>query len=180
MNSRTIPVEWLPKYTYTDYEAWEGNWELIYGYPYALHPSAKRVHQSTGRKVIRLAEDALQVGKESCNCEVYYELDWIVDDTTVVRPDIMIVCGAFEDDFLRFPPSLIIEITSKRTQMTDRNVKFKLYEANKVPFYLIADVECKSTDVFQLFDNRYKQIQTSIFLLEDGCQIEMDLKKLWV
>lgn len=175
-----IPVEWLPQYTYKDYEIWEGDWELIYGFPYAMSPSPKRVHQSTGRKFIRLVEDALQSHSGSCNCEVYYELDWIVDDTTVVRPDLMIVCGKFEDDFLRFPPSLIIEITSKRTQMTDRNIKFKVYESNKVPFYLIADAERKATDVFMLVKNRYQQVQTTSFLLTGDCSITMDLKQLWI
>ncbi len=48
MNSRTIPADWLPQYTYTDYEQWEGDWELIYGFPYAMSPSPKRTHQETG------------------------------------------------------------------------------------------------------------------------------------
>jgi hypothetical protein len=41
MNSRTIPSEWLPNYNYSDYSKWPGDWELIYGFPYAMSPSPK-------------------------------------------------------------------------------------------------------------------------------------------
>jgi hypothetical protein len=33
------------RYSYTDYKLWEGNWELVNGYPYAMSPSPKREHQ---------------------------------------------------------------------------------------------------------------------------------------
>src|ERR1051325_10070468 len=91
-------------------------------------------HQKIERKCLRITEDALTHNTANCNCEVYHELDWIIDENTVVRPNVMIVCGEFQDDFLRFSPSLVVEITSRRTQMQDRNIKFKLYEANHVPY----------------------------------------------
>lgn len=177
MNDRLIPVEWLPQYTYADYETWEGDWELIEGIPYSLMPSSKRTHQSTARKFVRSLEDALLKTAEACNCEVFYELDWIVNDTTVVRPDIMIACGDFEEDFLRFPPTLIVEVTYKRTQMFDRDVKFKIYETNGVPYYLIADTEKGKTDVFQLADKQYRPTETALFTLTDSCQIAPDMQK---
>lgn len=179
MDTKDIPAEWLPNYTYQDYEKWEGDWEMIYGIPYAMSPSPKRAHQSAGRNFILLAQDALQKSGNLCSCGIYYELDWIVDDTTVVRPDVMIVCGPFEDDFLRFPPSMILEVTSRRTQMADRNVKFKLYESNGVPFYLIADPERQSTDVFALVNGKYQLAEQKKFILGEHCQIQLDLQKIW-
>lgn len=179
MNSRDIPAEWLPNYTYQDYEKWEGDWEMIYGIPYAMSPSPKRAHQQAGRNFILLAQEALQKSANRCPCGIFYELDWIVDDTTVVRPDVMIICGPFVDDFLRFPPSLIVEITSRRTQIADRNVKFKLYESNKVPFYLIADPERQSTDIFVLVNGQYQLTQQSKFDLGENCHIQLNLQKLW-
>jgi Uma2 family endonuclease len=126
MNVSTIPVEWLPQYTYTDYESWEGDWELIYGLPYAMSPSAKRTHQATGKKFIQLIEKGLSDNKSGCDCESYYELDWIVNENTVIRPDIMIVCGKFEDDFLRFPPTLIVEIASSKTRVKRQECKVQI------------------------------------------------------
>lgn len=177
---RTIPVEWLPEYTYQDYESWEGDWELMDGIPYSLLPSPKRKHQATTRNFVRLAFEALKEKNKFCNCEVFFELDWIVNDTTVVRPDAMIVCGKFDDDFLRFPPSLIIEVTSRRTQMIDRNVKYKLYESQGVPYYIIADPNRQTVDIFALKENRYQIVETSSFSLTlDGCELEMNLASLW-
>lgn len=179
MNGRTIPVEWLPQYTYSDYEAWEGDWELIEGIPYSLLPSPKRKHQATSRNFVRLAMDALKDKSAHCNCEVFYELDWIVNDTTVVRPDAMIVYGKFEDDFLRFPPSIIVEVTSRSTQMADRNVKFKLYESQGVPYYIIADPDRQTTDIFQLIEDRYQTVIAPTFILSEGCVLQMDLGAIW-
>jgi len=179
MNVSTIPVEWLPQYTYTDYESWEGDWELIYGLPYAMSPSAKRTHQEVGRKFMRLFEDALVGKRSNCDCNIYYELDWIIDDNTVVCPDVMIVCGKFEEDFLGFPPTLIVEIASAKTRLKDRNIKFKLYESNGVKFYFIADPDKKNVELFMLKDNRYQEITTTSFQLTPTCNIELDLNQLW-
>ncbi len=129
---------------------------------------------------MRIVEDALVKESGTCNCEVIYELDWIIDDNTVVRPDVMIVCGKFDDDFLRFPPSLILEITSKSTQMADRNVKRKLYESQKVPYYLIADSDRKITEVFEFVGESYQPMKQSFFALTATCQFQLRLDDLWV
>ena len=36
----------LEYYTYADYVKWEGNWELIFGSPYAMAPSPIKSHQA--------------------------------------------------------------------------------------------------------------------------------------
>lgn len=128
---------------------------------------------------MRLAEDAIKTTNGACDCEVFYKLDWIIDDSTVVRPDLMIVCGKFDDDFLRFPPSLIFEITSKSKQMADRNIKRKFYESQNVPYYLIADPERKTVDVYQLKERLYHPAGQTTFLLGQDCQLHLDLSSLW-
>lgn len=180
MERGQIPAEWLPNYTYADYEAWEGDWELIYGIPYAMSPSPKRMHQQIERRCIRILEDALIANDAKCDCEVYHGLDWIINESTIVRPDVMIVCGTFKDDFLHFPPSLVVEITSKRTQIADQYVKFKIYESQCVPYYLIIDPKKKSTEIFALVNNIYQRTETSLFLLAGECRIEPDLEKLCI
>lgn len=179
MSKGSIPSEFLPRYTYSDYERWEGNWELIYGFPYAMSPSPKREHQLAERRFMRLVEDALTIKNNLCDCTVYHELDWIIDENTVVCPDVMIVCGKFENDFLRFPPVLIMEIASDKTRLKDRNVKFKLYEANGVRFYLMADIERKSIEVFALINNSYTEVNSSSFQLNSTYAIDLDLEKIW-
>jgi Uma2 family endonuclease len=178
MGYSSIPIDWLPQYTYKDYEKWEGDWELIFGLPYSMSPSPKRAHQDFGRRFMRLVEDSFLQSSESCNCNIYYELDWIIDETTVVCPDVIIVCGKFEEDFLRFPPTLVLEITSENTRLKDRNVKFKLYEAQGVKYYIMADPEKNTIEVFQLKNNRYIEIASTHFQLTTTCIIELELQKL--
>ena len=107
------------RYTYNDYKLWEGNWELVNGYPYAMSPSPKREHQRFSSKFHRTVSAFFEKNNHSCNCEAFYELDWIVNDNTVVRPDGMIVCGDFKEDFLTFPPQLILEIASHHTRLRE-------------------------------------------------------------
>ncbi|MBX9785546.1 MAG: Uma2 family endonuclease [Chitinophagaceae bacterium] len=94
----------IPRYTYEDYKLWEGDWELIKGYPYAMSPSPKRKHQQYGKNFVAATENLLKSKSVKCNCNVYYELDWVISNDTVVCPDLMIVSGNFETDFLTFPP----------------------------------------------------------------------------
>jgi Uma2 family endonuclease len=180
MNSRSIPADWLPQYTYADYARWEGDWELIFGFPYAMSPSPKRTHQAAGRNFVRLADTALQQAKLQCECEVYYELDWIVNENTVVRPDVMIVCGKFDEDFLSFPPALILEIASEGTIMKDRNVKYSLYQSQGVRYYVMVHPETKSAETFQLINNQYQQVELKEFQLTSTCSIPLDIQQIWL
>jgi Uma2 family endonuclease len=87
-----------------------------------------------------------------------YECDWIVNDDTVVRPDVMIVCEPIEGKYPTKPPALILEILSPQTLLKDRNTKFNLYQAYGVKYYLIANIDKKEMESYELKDNRFKQI----------------------
>ena len=179
MNAGSIPAEWLPQYTQKDYEKWEGDWELIHGFPYAMSPSPNFKHQQWGSQFIFWATMQLRQSNIACNCKVVYELDWIVEDFTIVRPDVMIICDAMPSDFLRTPPALILEIFSPATRLKDRNLKFKLYEENGVKYYLMADPEKNSLETFVLRNNRYEEYDATSFQLTPSCSIELDLNKIW-
>jgi Uma2 family endonuclease len=167
------------QYSYNDYKLWEGNWELINGYPYAMSPSPKRSHQSFSGKFSRQLGNILEQEQLICDCEVYYELDWIVNENTVVRPDCMVVCGEFKEDFLTFPPQLILEISSHTTRLRDRNTKFNIYEMYGVKYYIIADCDKKTLEIFELTDNKYKQTDTKQFNLTSTCLINFDVISLF-
>lgn len=167
------------RYTYQDYKKWEGKWELINGFPVAMSPSPNRKHQKLSANFLRLAGNAIEKNQLNCNCSVYSELDWIINDETIVRPDVMIVCGTFETDFLTFPPSLVLEITSPTSRMRDRNTKFTLYEMCGVNYYLIADTDKNSVEIFQLINNKYQQINNNIYTFNSNCNIELDLTGIW-
>jgi Uma2 family endonuclease len=172
-------LRYIPHYTLEDYQRWEGEWELIGGMPYDMSPSPKRKHQRLGNKVLHALNIALSESATVCkDCEVYYELDWIINDSTVVRPDIMVVCGSFTDDFLRFPPALIVEILSPFTAIKDNTVKYDIYARHGVRHYVIIDPETGRVKAFRLKDGHYTESDGERFDLTDDCTLRLDLKAL--
>ena len=109
-----------------------------------------------------------------------YEIDWIINENTIVKPDCMIVCGEVTTDFITFSPTLILEIALPSTLMKDRNTKFHLHEMCGVKYYIIADTQKKSVEVFELTDNKYKQTDTTTFVLTRDCSISLDVFNLWL
>ncbi len=131
-----LTINDLPRYTYQDYEKWEGDWELIKGFPFTLNPSPTWQHQSFGGNFISAFKNALDKANKNDSCEVLYSCDWIVNNETVVRPDVMIVCEPIEGKYPTKPPSLILEILSPATILKDRNTKYNLYQAYGVKYYI--------------------------------------------
>jgi Uma2 family endonuclease len=169
----------FPRYTYNDYKNWKEDWELINGYPINLLPSATIRHNKTQMRFIGQSLFSLQKNKDSCNCEVFAELDWKINEETVVRPDLMIICGETSDNYLEFPPVLIIEIISPSSVKKDRVIKFDLYREQGVKYYLMADYTKKTIEVFELIDNYYKQVERNTFLVDKNCEVVFDFDKIW-
>jgi len=47
-----LKKEYLPHYVYSDYENWEGNWELIDGIPYSMSPTPVFDHQRINTRIL--------------------------------------------------------------------------------------------------------------------------------
>ncbi len=168
-----------PNYTVAEYQKWDGEWELIDGYPYAMSPSASFRHQKVANVVNSEIQQQLTKLKGNCsNCDVVYELDWIVDNHTVLRPDIVIVCDQ-QEKFITKPPVLIVEVLSPATALKDRNLKYEIYEEQGVPYYIIIDPETKQFNIFVLAESRYKERNdTDTFAIENECSIVINLEEL--
>ena len=168
-----------PRYTYKDYKNWKEDWELIDGFPFQLLPSASIKHSKVQGKLIYQSNNSLIQNEENCECAVFPELDWKISEETVVRPDIMIVCGNPKEDYLEFPPVLIIEILSPSSLKLDRVIKFEIYQQNGVQFYLMVDPLKDKVEVFELIDNNYKQVEKNCFQIEKNCFINFDFDTVW-
>lgn len=166
--------KYIPRYTYADYCLWEGDWELISGHPYAMAPSSFGPHQGV------VAEFVYQIKQEmktkNCHCHVYSDLDWIVDDETVVRPDVMIACGDKVVKHLEYVPTWIVEILSASTAFRDQIVKKELYAEQGVKYYLIADTDKKTVVIFELINGEYQIKPDAHFDLTDHCSISLDME----
>ena len=167
------------RYTYQDYLLWKGDWELVNGYPYAMAPSAIRTQQWFSKKFMQKVSNKIEDSVINCSCEAYSELDWVIDEHSVVRPDCMVVCGSFTADFLNFPPILIVEISSQKTKLRDRNTKYNLYELQGVKYYILSNTDKKVVEVFELLNGKYKSKHDTHFQLTTECAIDFEVFNLW-
>lgn len=150
----TVKHDDLPQYTAQDYALWEGDWELIGGIPYAMTPSPVIDHQSMAARLIAAMVTAL----EDCPlCRVVPECDWHLDESTIVRPDVSVICHVESTDFITSPPAVIVEVLSPTTESRDRGMKRELYEAAGVRHYVLADVRRVELVHFQHDGERYAE-----------------------
>jgi len=139
--------KYLPRYTITDYFGWEGDWELWRGVAVSMTPSPFGKHQRVARNL--MMELSKSLDSVDCECEVIYELDWVVDQDTVVRPDVMVLRDGIPEGHVTTVPVLIAEVVSPSTERKDRTAKRELYESEGVAYYIIADPETSTLEILQ-------------------------------
>ena len=67
------------------------------------------------------------------------EIDWIVSDDTVLRPDATVVRGVAPVGHVECTPAIVVEVLSESTRNRDLELKREIYQAQRVPDYLILD-----------------------------------------
>lgn len=166
---------YVPRYTYDDYARWEGKWELWDGVAISMSPSPFGRHQRAAKLWMGQLESA--IGHTNCDAEVIHELDWIADDTTVLRPDVMVVCGQIPEEHLRRAPGLVLEVLSDSTRDRDLGPKHQMYQDYGVAVYMVVDPITGEVSAWQLIGNQYKPVDTTspfaVSLCND-CKIELD------
>ncbi len=167
-------------YTYEDYKHWEGDWELIGGEAIAMAPSPIGPHQAILSAIIIDIGNAVKKCEKSCY--IYAELDYIIDEFNVFRPDITLTYQKVVD-FIRTPPKMVIEILSPSTALKDTTIKFQTYQKEGVEFYMMVDYTLKQVKLFKLIDYEYKKIADStdgsIEIQLDGCTITFHIDEWW-
>jgi len=174
-----LALKYLPRYTVKDYEKWEGDWELIEGVPYAL-ASPTFEHQRTVLKIARFLDEQLEY--KYPQCAVGIDTDYVINEHTVVRPDVFIVCGKVEGKILK-TPRVIFEVVSENTSEKDERLKFELYEREGVEYYVIVFPSLKKAKAYRLFDGRYRKIKDvvreALEIKMRECDIVLDFSKIW-
>ncbi len=169
----------VPRYTVEDYKRWEGDWELIEGVPYAMAPSPFGVHQRISLVLASIVEEQLEDCPEGCY--VYQDLDWIIDEHTVVRPDLVVVCKRVEEH-LKTTPEVVFEIVSPSTAFKDEQIKRALYEREGVKYYALIYPDLKKMRVFRLREGSYSKVfegDNESFTFRTRCPFEVELSTLW-
>ena len=171
----------LPRYTVEDYEKWEGDWELIEGIPYALASPSLR-HQRLIGYLFFLIEKQLRENEECKDCITTIDTDYIVNEHTVLRPDIAVVCDEKGEKITK-TPKLVIEVVSPSSKKMDEEVKPKIYSSEGVHYYFMAYPESGEIKGFSLIGENYKPLQTESgkykVKISEGCVIEIPPKVEW-
>lgn len=158
---------YLPHYTVADHAAWAGDWELLDGVAVAMTPSPFGPHAERLSRLAAAFWNAIDAA--ACLATVLAEIDWIVANDTVVRPDVVIVCGPAPERHVERPPALVAEILSAATRDRDLTVKRELYAANGVRWYLIIDPDGAESSLLRLGDTgRYESLP-----VRGRCEIEL-------
>jgi Uma2 family endonuclease len=172
-------LAYIESYSKEDYYQWEGDWELVYGTPYAMAPSPMVSHQYINGKIYRQLDEVL----ERCPlCSALFETDVEFGEDTVVRPDAMVLCFKPTERVTK-APTAIFEIISKSTAKRDEQLKFELYEAEGVKYYSIVYPDVKKAKVYQLVDGRYVKVgdftdESYTFIFKE-CSIDFDFSFIW-
>jgi len=167
----------LPKYSYDDFKLWEGDWELIEGHPVAMAPSPVGKHQKLMLNIGYLLKEALD--EEDCECEAYPELDWIIDNSNVLRPDLAVYCEDVEE-YPKTTPKIVVEIISPSTAKNDEELKYGIYEREGVGYYLLVYPDLGKVRIFQLQNDNYKKVYEGEGRFRFGlCGIEIDFGKVF-
>jgi Uma2 family endonuclease len=173
-----IPQEYLPHYTYEDYAQWEGRWELIEGMPYAMSPAPGLKHQRVNGNLHNLFHQALSNCRQ---CVVYLPIDWKIDESTVVQPDLSVVCDGSSGNYIETPPVLVAEILSPSTAQKDRHIKYDIYRQQGVKYYLIIDPEREQVQVYEReAGNFVERPQAGHYIFElQQCRADIRFDDLW-
>lgn len=141
------------KYKYEDYKTWDDgeDWEIIAGEAYNMSPSPSTKHQSIAGK-LHIDLGAYLKDKP---CKVFFELDVVLSEEDIVKPDIIIICDKdkIKENNIKGAPDLIIEILSKSTAKKDRGLKYDLYKKSGVKEYWIVDPYYLEIDVHNFGKN---------------------------
>ena len=175
-----LRMEDLPSYTYEDYAQWEGDWELIDGIAYAMAPAPMRTHQSLAYTIARVLGNQIDRCPE---CEVLGEVDYKLSDDTVLRPDVVLTCGETREAYLTKAPEIIVEVISPSTASRDEKIKFSLYEAEKVTYYVLVYPKDLIARVYRLDGKAYDKegvFAQETYRFEDtACKVEVDFSEVF-
>lgn len=168
------------KYSYREYKQWEGDWELIDGVPVAMAPAPMVKHQKLASEFVYIIREQLE---DCVMCDVVSEVDYKVNDNTILRPDVALICNDDGENYITKAPEIVVEIISPSTARRDEVYKFDIYEEEKVKYYLLVYPEDLRAKLYKLDGKEYDKVgdftNESYNFEETSCGIEIDFKRLF-
>jgi Uma2 family endonuclease len=150
------------EYTFSDYLQWQFSErvELLKGFIKQMSPAPSRRHQTTSQNINKYFLNFFTCSTcsiFSAPFDVRLPIASAKRDTTVVQPDLCIICDESKlDDYgCNGAPDLIVEIVSPNNSKHDVDTKFRLYQEANVMEYWIVQTEMKTVLVYRLQEGVY-------------------------
>ncbi len=149
-------------YNYSDYLLWEfkERVELIKGFIIKMSPAPSLGHQRVSQNLSGCFYENLK--RKPCSVfvapfDVRLPIKSAKKDTTVVQPDLCIICdeNKLDEKGCNGTPDLMVEIISPNNSKHDINTKFNLYKEAGVLEYWIIEPYDKLLLVYTLKDEEY-------------------------
>jgi Uma2 family endonuclease len=150
------------QYSYADYLLWQFSErvELIKGFIKKMSPVPSRKHQTVAKNIT--FKMMLFLEGKVCNLffapfDVRLPIPSTKKDSTVVQPDLCIICveSKLDDKGCNGSPDLIVEILSLYNSKYDVDTKFTLYQDAGVKEYWIVEPEEKLIFIYTLQEGVY-------------------------
>lgn len=188
MGGEVMPQPQENQYSYADLLEWDENvrYELYNGLPVAL-ASPSSTHQMISGDLFSqlysfLKGKGCQVFSAPLDVRLFEKSgDSPENVSTVVQPDLMVVCDREKIDRhgICGAPDMIIEITSNSTHRIDRLTKFNLYQRAGVREYWIVDPSTRIVSVYVLNNGAYhmQSVYSSDAIIPvgilDSCKVDL-------
>jgi Uma2 family endonuclease len=152
-------------YTYFDYMKWrfQERVELIRGKVFKMSPAPNVNHQTVNGNLHVILY--MLVKPKGCRVfiapfDVRLPVPYAAKDSTVVQPDICIICdeNKLDEQGCNGAPDLVVEILSPGNSKHEREIKFQLYEESGVSEYWIVDPEERHILVYSLVNGKYEKL----------------------
>jgi Uma2 family endonuclease len=169
MEANEPTIDYNRTYTYADYlkMVFDERFEIIKGKLFKMSPAPTRKHQGVSVFLsVRLYQFINDNKQGKSNCQVYtapFDVRLAArnakneDITTVVQPDICVVCNPdkLDDAGCIGAPDLVVEILSKSNNRKELANKFEVYEENGVLEYWIIHPEEKTITIYILTNGKF-------------------------
>jgi Uma2 family endonuclease len=160
--TRLSDLDLIKEYTYSDYLLWQfkDRVELIKGYIRKMSPAPNTQHQRISQNISGRFYEIFK--KQTCSLftapfDVRLPLLSAKKNTTIVQPDICIICdeNKLDKKGCNGAPDLIVEILSPKNSKHDLHTKFNLYQEAGVKEYWMVEPEERLVLVYTLLHNKY-------------------------
>jgi Uma2 family endonuclease len=119
-----------------------------------VSPSPIPLHQLVVARIYERLAAAVPPG----SVVLFAPVDWKLSDLTVVIPDVVVTRhDDLDGTFLVDTPTLVVEVLSPSTRLTDLGSKRMLYERSGVTDYWIVDPQVPRLTALRLDDGAYRE-----------------------